>query len=51
MESVGSQNTDELGRASFDHLPAGQYGLQAQDTEELGALTVPCCPVTLRAKQ
>ena len=51
MESVGSQNTDELGRASFDHLPAGRYSLQAQDTEELGAFTVPCGLVTLRAKE
>jgi hypothetical protein len=52
MESVGSQNTDELGRASFDLLPAGQYVLRGLTVaEELEAFTVPCGPVTLRAKQ
>ena len=51
LESIASQNTDELGRALFDQLTAGRYRVEAQGTESLDAFTVPCSPVTLKVQR
>ena len=51
MESIAAQNTDERGLALFDQLPAGHYRVEAQGTESLEPFSVPCGPITLRAKE
>ena len=51
MEPIAAQNTDERGLALFDQLPAGHYHVEAQGTESLEPFSVPCGPITLRAKE